>query len=150
MTPDPWPPPRWPRGSKGPCGPRNPRGPKGHPGPPKNSSIRSRNSSGIEQLSEILFVVTVVMFTTAGVTAFATSANPLDGNAGIVTAAGAAVGVAELDAGEAVSAWPPQIKTMPRATIASVVRSDRARRCLIGSSFMMLMPNDDLSWYGDP
>src|SRR5688572_21961616 len=102
MTPEPCPPPWNPRGSPGPSGPRNfgpdgPFGPKGPFGPPKNSSMRSRISSRPGR-PEIFSPMTVVMLTTAGVTALATSVNPL---AGSVPTGPVTVGVAagEPDAG---------------------------------------------------
>jgi hypothetical protein len=55
-------------------------------------------------------MVTVVMLTTAGVTAFATSVNPFDGAALIVRATGVAVEAAGLDAWEVGNNWPPQIR----------------------------------------
>jgi hypothetical protein len=82
------------------------------------------------------------MFTTAGVTAFATSANPFAGDAVMVMATGVAVEAGELDACEAVSDWPPQIKTMPRAATMSAVPSDRRIRFVIGSSLMMMAVDD--------
>src|SRR4029079_534147 len=119
MTPDPCPLLRCSRGSPGPglCGPRNPRGPNGPSGPPKNSSIRSRSSSGTPLLPDTFSTVTVLMLTTAGVTAFATSANPFDGAALLVRATGAATEVAGLDAWEEDTDWLPQIReTLSTAT----------------------------------
>src|SRR5262249_15118056 len=120
MTPDPCPLLRCSRGSPGPglCGPWNPRGPNGPPGPPKNSSIRSRSSSGVPRLSVTFSTVTVLMLTTAGVTAFATSVNPFDGAGLIVRATGDTVEAAELDAWEVDNDWPPQISRALSAVTA--------------------------------
>ena len=48
--------------------------------------------------------------TTAGVTAFATSVNPFDGAALMVTATGVAIEADGLDAWEEDNDWPPQIR----------------------------------------
>jgi hypothetical protein len=75
------------------------------------------------RLSDTFSTVTVVMFTTAGVTAFATSVKPFDGAELIVRATGIAVDTAGLDAWEGASDWPPQInRALTVATAAAVPR----------------------------
>jgi hypothetical protein len=63
-------------------------------------------------------MVTVVMLTTAGVTAFATSVNPFDGAVLIVRATGVAVEATGLDAWEEDVDWPPQIRRALSAATA--------------------------------
>src|SRR6185312_1659599 len=109
MTPDPCPF-RGPRCSKGPDGP-SVRGPNGFP---KNSSIRSRSSSGTENPSETFSVITVVMLTTAGVTCLATSVKPF---VGAFTATGIAAGDDASAAWDAVSEWLPQTRATLRRPI---------------------------------
>jgi hypothetical protein len=58
------------------------------------------------------------MFTTAGVTAFATSVNPFAGAALIVRAAGVAVETTGLDAWEEDNDCPPEIRRALSAATA--------------------------------
>jgi hypothetical protein len=58
------------------------------------------------------------MLTTAGVTAFATSVNPLAGAGFIVRATGIGVEADGLDAGEEENDWLPQISRALSATPA--------------------------------
>jgi hypothetical protein len=60
--------------------------------------MRSRSSSGTPRFSDIFSTVTVVMLTTAGVTAFATSVNPLDVAGFMVSAIGIGAEADGLDA----------------------------------------------------
>jgi hypothetical protein len=79
----------------------------------------------MERPSATFSTVTVVMLTTAGVTALATSANQFDdGAAGVVIAVGE-LGGAALETCEVVRDWAPQIRMKPRSTtpiVAGTVR----------------------------
>jgi hypothetical protein len=120
ITPDPCPL-RGARRSDGSPG-RCPRGPNGVP---KNSSIRSRSSSGTGELAVRFSCMTVVMFTTAGVTCFATSAKPFPG---AVMPTGMAFGDSASDACDTVSEWPPQSRAPLRRPIPIPGPIDRCKR----------------------
>src|SRR6476660_4390936 len=85
------------------------------------------------------------MLTTAGVTAFATSANPFDGAALPVRATGAATEVTGLDAWEEDTDWLPQIRGA--LSTATAMAHPRVRRtiCLMMSSLRFITRDEGVS-----